>query len=201
MKRYYARLLVLGRETRCHPSYFLLSRPLSSLCCVSTVWLYSDDALPRFECPDQSSLEALQRLCVSLLLSLACTRHAPWLAYSFKALSNLNCLKSGLSLSLQDISAAPLRNSRLLTAEDRTITCCYFINRSVLCVCDLLDSDYWTVLLQRSSCGPRKLRSDLWEKLRTVLRSLARAWESRLLVSGPSGLLNFEQGLRLSPLY
>ena len=54
--------------------------------------------------------------------------------------------------------------------------------------------------LSAASRGTRKLRLAQWEKLHSVLGSLARARESRLPVSGASGALCFEQGFKFSPV-
>ena len=91
-------------------------------------------------------------------LSLCAVRGAPWLVYSVKAVSELNKLRSGLSLEWNSIASAPLRNSRLLTVKNQMVTCRYFILRSVLRVRDLVDTGSSSHLLTTESRGHRKLR-------------------------------------------
>ena len=100
-------------------------------------------------------------------------RGAPWLPYSVKAPSKLNKLRLGLPLSWQEVGNAPLwnnRNNRVLTAENKSITCRYFIVRPVLRVRDLIDSVSSSYTLTRQTRGMRKLRATFWlHKLQATL--------------------------------
>ena len=82
-----------------------------------------------------------------LQLSPCATRNASRQAYGVKALSDINKLRSGLSLSWEDVATAPLWNGRLFTLDNKTVTCRYLIGRSVLRVRDVVDPDTWTLLL------------------------------------------------------
>ena len=107
-----------------------------------------------------------------LQLSPCAVWGAPWLAYSVKAVSELNKLRSGLSLEWHSIASAPLWNSCLLTVRNQTSMCRYFISRSVLRVRDLVDMDSWSHLLAAESQGHCKLRLPFWDKLSTILPAL-----------------------------
>ena len=100
-----------------------------------------------------------------LQLSPCSIRHTPWLAYSVKALSDLTRLRSGLLLTWQEITAAPLWNSRLFTVDNKAITCRYLIPRCVLRVRDLIDSDTWSVRVLPEYRGVHKLKPAVSDKL------------------------------------
>ena len=117
-----------------------------------------------------------------LQLSPCATRGAPWLAFGVKVLSELNKLRSGVSLRWQDISEAPLRNNRVFLSGSQTFTCRYLIKQGVLRVRDLVDSATWSILLSGRSQGLKKLRGPHWVALRQVLQRLSRAWEEHLAV-------------------
>ena len=65
-----------------------------------------------------------------LQLSPCAIRGVPWLAYSVKAVSDLNKLRSSVALTWQQIGRAPLWNSRVLTVGNQTVTCRHFIERA-----------------------------------------------------------------------
>ena len=48
-----------------------------------------------------------------------------WLAYSVKALSDLNKLQGGLTLDWRQVGNAPLWNSRVFTIVGQIVTCRY----------------------------------------------------------------------------
>ena len=104
-----------------------------------------------------------------------------WVCVCVKALSDVNKLRSGLTLAWQDIMSGPLWNSRLFTVDNKMATCRFLIGRSVLRVRDLVDSDTWSVRLPHSYRGPHKLKPAAWDKL---LQSSARAGESKLPITG-----------------
>ena len=134
-----------------------------------------------------------------LQLSPCTVRGAPWLAYSDKAVSELNKPRPGLSMEWNSIASARLWNSRLLAVKNQTVTCRYFISRSILCVRDLVTGS-WSHLLTAESRGHGKLRLPFWDKLSTVLPTLVWSWESHLPVNGLLEPHDMEGGLRLSPL-
>ena len=135
-----------------------------------------------------------------LQMSPCAACNAPWLVYSVKAFSGLNRLRSRLSLSWQEIASAPLWNSCLFTVGNKTVTCRYLICLSILRVRDLVDSGDWVVRLLPEHREVHRLRHAAWDKFFGVLRSLARAWESKLPVIGCRSPHNFERGLCFTPL-
>ena len=94
---------------------------------------------------------------------------------------------------------APIGNNRLFTVDKKTATCRYSIGHSVSRLRVLVDTDTSTIQLPVTYQGGHKLRPSAWEKLLIVLRSVTRAWKSKMLVFGPQASLCSQGVLILSP--
>ena len=119
-----------------------------------------------------------------LQLSPCCIRNAPWLASSVKALSSLNAAQKGLGLEWQELAAAPLWNSRLLTVSEKSVTCKFLIRKGILRLSDVVDTSAWVAIVSRDWQGSRKLQPHQYQALLALVRRLIPAWEGHHSVQG-----------------
>ena len=122
-----------------------------------------------------------------LQLSICGIRNAPWLASSVKASSSLHAVHKGLGLTWQELSAAPLWNSRLLTVSEKFITCKFLIwfwFDLVLRLSDVVHTNACVATVSRDWHGSGKLQPHHYQALMALVRRLIPAWEGHSSVHG-----------------
>ena len=85
--------------------------------------------------------------------------------------------QKGLGLTWQELAAAPLWNSRLLTVSKKSITCKFLIRRGVSRLSDVVDTSAWVATVSRDWQGSRKLQPHQYQALLALVRRLIPAWE------------------------
>ena len=117
-----------------------------------------------------------------------------------KALSSPNAAQKRLRLTWQELAAAPLWNSRLLTVSEKSITCKFLIRLGVLCLSDVVDTSAWVATVSLDWQGSRMLQPHQYHALLVPVRQLIPAWEGHNSVKGVVPPLPMDQGLECTPI-